>query len=65
MLSFVRVIRFFEQVKQEASRILWPSKTELITSTGIVVFAVFVFSLICLMFDYLIHTVVKFLLGIG
>ncbi len=60
-----RAYKFYEQVKQEAYKITWLSKKELVTSTVIVVVAVFVFSIICLVLDYTIHGIMQVLLGIG
>ncbi len=65
MLKENRVYKFFEQVKQEAYKIVWLSRKELITSTAIVVVAVFIFSIICLILDYTIHSIIQILLNIG
>ncbi|WP_341763769.1 preprotein translocase subunit SecE [Candidatus Tisiphia endosymbiont of Beris chalybata] len=65
MLKENRLYKFYEQVKQEAYKIIWLSKKELITSTAIVVVAVLIFSLICLVLDYGIHTIMQVLLNIG
>jgi len=65
MLKENKIYKFFEQVKQEAYKIIWPNKKELVTSTIIVVLAVFIFSIICLILDYSIHNIVQFLLNIG
>lgn len=65
MLKENKIYRFYEQVKQEAYKIFWPNKKELVTSTVIVVVAVFIFSIICLILDYSIHNIVQFLLNIG
>ncbi|MCC8417289.1 MAG: preprotein translocase subunit SecE [Rickettsia endosymbiont of Bryobia graminum] len=65
MLKENKVYKFYEQVKQEAYKIVWLSKKELITSTVIVVVAVFIFSMICLVLDYSIHSIMQILLNIG
>jgi len=57
--------KFWEQVKQEAYKVIWPNKKELITSTIIVLVAVFVFSLLCLGLDFGMHRIVQFILNIG
>ena len=57
--------KFFDQVKQEAKKVIWPLKKELITSASVVVVAVFIFSLVSLVLDYGIHNLVQFLLNIG
>ncbi|MFY9589434.1 preprotein translocase subunit SecE [Rickettsia endosymbiont of Halotydeus destructor] len=60
-----KIYKFFEQVKQETYKVVWPTKKELIASTSIVVVAVFIFSLICLVLDYGIHNIIQILLNIG
>ncbi len=65
MLKENRIYKFFEQVKQEAYKVTWPNKKELTTSTGVVIAAVFAFSLICLVLDYGIHSIIQILLNIG
>ncbi len=65
MLNENRVYKFYEQVKQEVYKIVWLGKKELITSTLIVVVAVFIFSIICLVLDYGIHSIMQVLLNIG
>lgn len=65
MLKENRVYKFYEQVKQEVYKIVWLGKKELITSTLIVVVAVFIFSIICLVLDYSIHSIMQVLLNIG
>lgn len=65
MLKENRVYKFYEQVKQEVYKIVWLGKKELITSTLIVVMAVFIFSIICLVLDYGIHSIMQVLLNIG
>ncbi len=65
MLKKNRIYKFCEQVKQEAYKIVWLGKKELITSTIIVVVAVFIFSIVCLVLDYGIHSIMQVLLNIG
>ncbi len=65
MLKEAKIYKFYEQVKQEAQRVVWPNKKELITSTGIVMAAVLVFSLFCLFLDYGIHSIIQMLLNVG
>lgn len=59
------IYKFFEQVRQEAKKVVWPQKKELVTSVVVVLIAVCLFSLACLVLDYGIHNLVKFLLNIG
>ncbi len=65
MLKTTRLYKFYDQVKQEAYKITWPSRKEVMTSTGVVIVAVAIFSLCCLVLDWGIHHFVQFVLGIG
>jgi len=65
MFKNLKVYKFFDQVKQEAKKVIWPVKKELITSASVVVVAVFIFSLVSLVLDYGIHNLVQFLFNIG
>ena len=65
MLNKLKPFKFFSQVKQEAKKVVWPEKKELIASASIVVVSVLLFSLASLVLDYGIHNSVRFLLNIG
>ena len=65
MFKEYKIYKFFEQVRQEIYKVVWPTRKELVTSTLVVVVAVFVFSLICLVLDYGIHNIMQLLLNIG
>ncbi len=65
MLKSTKIYRFYEQVVQEARKVVWPTKKELTSSVTIVLIAIFVSSLVFLFLDYGIHTVIQFLLNIG
>ena len=65
MLKENKVFRFYEQVKQEAYKVAWPKRKELVSSTLIVIVAVFIFSIIFLVLDYTLHNIVQILLNIG
>lgn len=65
MFKEYKIYKFFEQVKQEAYKVVWPTRKELTASTLVVIVAVFVFSLICLVLDYGIHNIIQILLNIG
>ena len=64
-MKYTKAYKFFDQVRQEAKKIVWPQKKELVTSVIVVMLAVFVFSLASLILDYGIHNLIKFLLNIG
>lgn len=65
MLKNTRLYKFYDQVKQEAGRITWPTKKEVMTSTMMVMASVAIFSLCCLVVDFAIHHIVQFVLSIG
>jgi preprotein translocase subunit SecE len=65
MLNKLKPFKFFDQVKQEAKKVVWPEKKELIASASIVVVSVLLFSLASLILDYGIHNSIRFLLNIG
>ena len=65
MLKETKIYKFYEQVKQEAIKVVWPQKRELVTSTAVVMIAVLVFSIVFLVLDYSIHSIVQVLLNIG
>lgn len=65
MLNKIKPFKFLDQVKQEAKKVFWPEKKELISSVLIVSVTVLLFSLLSLVVDYGIHNLVRFLLNIG
>jgi len=64
MLKENKFYKFFDQVKQEACKVVWPNKKELGTSTFIVIIAVLIFSIVFLVLDYSIHHIVQILLNL-
>ena len=60
-----KIYKFFDQVWQEAKKVVWPERKELVTSVVVVIIAVFLFSLASLILDYGIHNIIKFFLNIG
>ena len=65
MFKGLKSYKFFEQVKQETKKVVWPEKKELTTSALIVVVSVFLFSIVSLIVDYGILNLVQMLLNIG
>ncbi len=65
MVKVTKIFKFFQQVKQEAQKVVWPEKKELMTSVMVVVVAVFLFSIATLVLDVGINNLVKLLLNIG
>jgi len=64
-MNKLKSFKFFDQIKQEVKKVIWPDKKELIASTFIVVVTVLLVSLLCLMMDYSIHNLISFILNIG
>jgi preprotein translocase subunit SecE len=64
MSKIASVVKFYEQVKQEVSKVSWPAKAELVSSTILVIIVVLSISLLCLGVDYCINAVVQLLLKI-
>jgi len=65
MLKKLKAYKFFDQVRQETKKVVWPERKELFTSALIVLVAVFLFSIVSLVLDYGIHNLISFLLNIG
>lgn len=65
MLKNTKIFKFYEQVIQEVRKVIWPNKKELISSTSVVLLTVFISSVVFLLLDYSIHSVVGMLLSIG
>ncbi|MFK8040162.1 MAG: preprotein translocase subunit SecE [Rickettsiaceae bacterium] len=61
---FVKVYKFFNQVRQELFKIVWPTKKELSALTFVVVMAIIITSIICLGIDYFIHSIIRLLLNL-
>ena len=57
-----KILTFYKEVKQEALKITWPTKPEVITTTIMVFIFVFMASIFFLLVDKLISFIVKFLL---
>ncbi|HJK87020.1 MAG TPA: preprotein translocase subunit SecE [Candidatus Megaira endosymbiont of Nemacystus decipiens] len=65
MIKKIKALKFFDQVKNEAKKVSWPDKKDLITSSSIVIIAVLIFSLLTMFLDYTIHSFIVFLLNFG
>ena len=57
--------QFVQEVRQEASKVTWPTRRETAMSTGMVFLFVIVAAVFFLLADQVIAWAVKFLLGIG
>ena len=56
---------FVQQVRQEMSRVTWPTRKETLVTTGMVFVMVVIASLFFLLSDTIIRWVVGLVLGIG
>ncbi len=56
---------FIRQVRQEASKVTWPSRKETMTTTGMVFVMVVLVALFFLVVDQVIQFGIKLLFGLG
>ena len=56
---------FIRQVRQEASKVTWPSRKETMTTTGMVFVMVVLVALFFLVVDQVIQFGIKFIFGLG
>ncbi len=64
-MAKVAPVEFFQQVRQEISKVTWPSRKETVITTGMVFVMVLFCSLFFLAVDYILAQGVDLLLGIG
>ena len=64
-MAKVSPIEFFHQVRQEISKVTWPSRKETAVTTGMVFVMVIFCSLFFLVVDYFLAQGVDWLLRIG
>lgn len=60
-----KILNFFSEVRQEASKITWLSRKEALTTTLMVVAVVAVFSMVFVVADYFIYHIVQFVVNLG
>ena len=60
-----RTVRYFNDVKAEMRRVVWPHRTEIINSSWIVVVTLIVFIVLIFGFDQISSAVVRFLAQVG
>ena len=56
---------FFRQVRQEVSRVTWPTRKETAVTTAMVFVMVFVAALFFFVIDQILSNGVRFILGLG
>jgi preprotein translocase subunit SecE len=57
--------KFFDQVRQEVSRVTWPTRKETGVTTAMVFVMVFVAALFFFAVDQIMANAVRFVLGLG
>jgi preprotein translocase subunit SecE len=65
MNSRATPIEFLRQVRQEVSKVTWPSRRETITSTIMVIIMVVFMALFFLLVDQILSIGIRALLGLG
>ena len=57
--------KFFQEVRQEVSRVTWPTRKETGVTTMMVFVMVFVAAIFFFLVDQLLSNIVRFVLGLG
>jgi preprotein translocase subunit SecE len=57
--------QFFREVRQEVSRVTWPTRKETAVTTAMVFVMVFVAALFFFVIDQILSNGVRFILGLG
>ena len=65
MMAKTTPIEFFKQVRQEASKVTWPSRRETLVTTAMVVLMAAMAAIFFLFVDKILEIGVRFVLGIG
>jgi preprotein translocase subunit SecE len=64
-MAKVNPFQFLQQVRQEASKVVWPSRRETMISTGMVFVMVVLAALFFFLVDQVLSTGVKLIFGLG
>jgi preprotein translocase subunit SecE len=65
MMSKITPMQFYQQVRQEVSKVTWPSRKETTVTSAMVFVMVIVVSLFFLVVDYILGAGVSYILGLG
>jgi len=57
--------RFIKEVRQETSKVTWPTRKETVITTGMVFVMVFIMAIFFLIVDYILSLGVQQILGLG
>jgi preprotein translocase subunit SecE len=61
----VNPLEFLQEVRSEAGKITWPTRSETLITTGLVIFMVLLTSLFFVLVDWALRLIVTAVLGIG
>ena len=64
-MALINPIQFFRQVRQEVSKVTWPSRRETLYSTGMVALMVVLASIFFVLVDQFFGWAVRMIFGIG
>ena len=64
-MAKITPMQFYQQVRQEVSKVTWPSRKETTVTSAMVFVMVIVVSLFFLVVDYILGAGVSYLLGLG
>lgn len=64
-MAKVNPFQFFQQVRQETSKVVWPSRRETLISTGMVFVMVVLAALFFFLVDQVLSSGVKLIFGLG
>ena len=64
-MARTNVAQFFREVRQETSKVTWPTRRETAISTGMVFLMVVFAAIFFFAVDQIIATAIRFLLGLG
>ncbi|MGZ8996182.1 MAG: preprotein translocase subunit SecE [Rhodospirillales bacterium] len=64
-MARTNVAQFFREVRQETSKVTWPTRREIAISTGMVFLMVVLAAIFFFFVDQIIATAIRFLLALG
>jgi preprotein translocase subunit SecE len=64
-MAYINPILFFRQVRQEVSKVTWPTRRETLLSTGLVAAMVILASIFFMLVDQFFGWAVRMIFGLG
>ncbi|HUC62356.1 MAG TPA: preprotein translocase subunit SecE [Alphaproteobacteria bacterium] len=64
-MAKVSPVEFFREVRQEVSKVTWPTRKETLTTTGMVFLMVILTALFFFLVDQVLQVGIKAVLGLG